>query len=120
MIKNQLFPVIDYRNGRYQGEARNNIPYGIGFFMDKNFMMCLAEWISGEIQGHAIVIYPSGKIFCGKVQHKKHEGIYSYELAEDHAQLICSARNTANWKTRLVAILPLFKTILEIDNSPSS
>lgn len=62
-----MFPVIDYRNGRYQGQIKNQSPHGLGIFIDKNFMFCLAEWMGGEIKGYAMIIFPSGRIFCGKL-----------------------------------------------------
>ncbi len=64
-MKSYKFPVIDFRNGRYQGATKSHLPHGVGFFIDKNFMLCLAEWVAGEISGSAIVIYPSGRIFYG-------------------------------------------------------
>jgi hypothetical protein len=42
-----MFPIIDFRNGRYQGETKNQLPHGVGIFIDKNFLFCLAEWIAG-------------------------------------------------------------------------
>ena len=44
---NDMQPVIDYRNGRYQGETQNQLPHGVGFFIDKNFLFCIGEWLAG-------------------------------------------------------------------------
>lgn len=116
-----MFPVIDFRNGRYQGETKNQLPHGLGFFIDKNFMFCLAEWVAGEIKGHTIVVYPSGRVFFGDISYREPEGMYSFELAEDHVQLVALARpKRDNEVEKLAAILPLLRVILDIDNTDRS
>jgi hypothetical protein len=91
-----MFPIIDYRNGRYQGQTINHIPHGVGIFIDRNFMFCLAEWISGEVKGQALVIFPSGRIFYGTISYRKPEQLCSYELTEDHVQVITFPRPRQN------------------------
>jgi hypothetical protein len=83
-----MFPVIDFRNGRYQGQTKDQLPHGLGCFVDRNFMFCVGEWIAGELNGLAIIIFPSGRIFCGRINYRKMDGLCSFELAEDHVQLI--------------------------------
>lgn len=85
-------PIIDFRNGRYQGQLKNQLPHGIGIFIDKNYLFCLAEWIAGVVQGPALVVFPSGRIFSGHIKGKKADKICTYELAEDHVMLVTYAR----------------------------
>jgi hypothetical protein len=66
-----MFPIIDFRNGRYQGQTKNHLPDGVGILIDKNQMFCLAEWTAGEIRGPAVIIYPSGQTFCGHIAYQK-------------------------------------------------
>lgn len=112
-----MFPVIDFRNGRYQGQTRNQLPNGVGFFIDKNFLLCLAEWIAGEIAGHAIIIFPSGRVFAGEIAYRQQQGLCLYELAEDHVQLLVQTRREASDREKMTAVLPLLRAILEIDNT---
>ncbi len=65
-----MFPIIDFRNGRYQGQTKQQLPHGAGCFMDSSFMFCIGEWIAGEIVGKAIIIYPSGRVFCGQIAYR--------------------------------------------------
>lgn len=37
-----MLPIIDYRNARYQGEVKKNLPHGIGIVIDSNYVFCLA------------------------------------------------------------------------------
>lgn len=83
-----MYHIIDFRNGRYQGQTKDQLPHGLGCFLDRNFMFCIAEWTAGEINGSTILIFPSGRIFCGKVSYRTMEGICLFELAEDHVQLL--------------------------------
>lgn len=113
-----MFPIIDFRNGRYQGETKNQLPHGVGIFMDKNFLFCLGEWIAGEVRGHALVVYPSGRIFCGDIVGRTASQLATYELAEDHVQLVTFARTRRhNEAEKLAAVLPLLGVVLEIDNT---
>lgn len=108
-----MFPIIDFRNGRYQGQTKNHLPHGIGFFIDKNYMLVISEWLAGDIKGYSIIIYPSGRIFCGKIGYKRIEQLCSFQLTQDHVQLIsvASVRNE-NDIQKIAAILPLLKIIL--------
>lgn len=87
-----MFPVIDFRNGRYQGQTRNQLPHGVGFFIDKNFLFCVAEWLAGEISGNAVILFPSGRVFAGTINYRQQNGLSLYELAEDHVQLLVDGR----------------------------
>ena len=42
-----MHPIIDFRNARYQGQIKNQLPDGIGIMIDKNYMFCIGEWIAG-------------------------------------------------------------------------
>jgi hypothetical protein len=114
-----MFPVIDFRNGRFQGQTRNQLPHGVGFFIDKNFLFCLGEWVAGELSGNAIVIFPSGRVFAGGIHYRQLQGLCLYELAEDHVQLVVMARreNSEREREKMAAVLPLLKIILDIDNT---
>lgn len=65
-----MFPVIDFRNGRYQGQTKDHLPHGFGCFMDRNFMFCIGEWVAGEMQGNSIIFFPSGVIFYGRINFR--------------------------------------------------
>jgi hypothetical protein len=60
-----MLPIIDFRNGRYQGLVSNGLPDGPGIFMDRNFTLCIAEWKNGQINGYSLVAFANGNIFCG-------------------------------------------------------
>jgi hypothetical protein len=62
-----MYTVIDFRNGRYQGQTKNQLPHGLGIFINKDWLFCLGEWLSGELVGLAFLVFPSGKIFCGRI-----------------------------------------------------
>lgn len=110
-----MFQIIDYRNGRYQGELLNQQPHGIGIFMDRDFLFCIAEWREGQVEGSAIIIYPSGRVFCGSIRDWREEGLCSYELVQDHVQLV---RWTGSQSRDMMAgVLPLHRNIVAIDNT---
>ena len=73
-----MYPIIDFRNARYQGQSKNELPNGVGILLDKNQLFCLAEWNMGEIQGAAVVIFPSGKIFCGHIRKRQPQQLNTY------------------------------------------
>jgi hypothetical protein len=66
-----MLPAINYRNGRYQGQIKDKLPHGVGILIDKDYLFCLAEWRNGEIDGCTFILFPSNKIFCGKISHRK-------------------------------------------------
>lgn len=106
-----MLPVIDFRNGRYQGQTRNQLPHGVGFFIDKNFLLCIGEWLAGELQGNAIVIFPSGRVFSGGIAYRKQQGLCLYELPEDHVQLLVATRSRGE-RELMTAVLPLLRIML--------
>jgi hypothetical protein len=110
-IYNDMLPVIDFRNGRYQGQTRNQLPHGVGLFIDKSFLLCLGEWLAGELQGNAIIIFPSGRVFAGGIAYRQQQGTCLYELPEDHVQLLVAARQKGE-REKMAAVLPLLKIIL--------
>ena len=65
--KINLMPQIDFRNGIYQGEAKDKIPHGHGFFFSINLTFIIAYWEDGIINGPTIIIYPSGSVFYGNI-----------------------------------------------------
>lgn len=73
-----MYPIIDYRNCRYQGQIKNNLPDGIGIILDANQMFCMAEWVAGEIKGPTAIVYPSGRTFCGHIQYHKPESVNTH------------------------------------------
>lgn len=73
-----MFPIIDFRNGRYQGQTKNKLPDGVGILLDKNFMFLLAEWVAGEVKGPAVIVFPSGRTFCGHLDLRKPQQLCTY------------------------------------------
>jgi hypothetical protein len=52
--------VIDYHNAKYQGMA-DSIPInrnGTGIVLDHNYMLALALWKNGKVDGESLIIYP--------------------------------------------------------------
>lgn len=60
-----MITIIDYRNGRYQGQVLNQKPHGVGVFMSVNLTLIFSEWIRGQMSGSTIIIYPDGSTFYG-------------------------------------------------------
>jgi hypothetical protein len=73
-----MYPIIDFRNARYQGQTKNHLPDGIGLLIDNKMMFCMAEWVAGEIRGPAVIIFPSGRVFCGHISFRQAEQITSH------------------------------------------
>lgn len=52
--------IIDFRNAKFQGQTKNNLPHGIGtdftyilgIIIDQHFLFCLSEWYQGQITGY--------------------------------------------------------------------
>lgn len=72
--------IIDFRNGRYQGEIKNKLPDGVGIFFSIDLIFIIAHWKEGKMFGKAIIIYSTGAIFCGAIENDKPKGICYYEL----------------------------------------
>jgi len=76
--------VIDYRNAKYQGMAdgisinRN----GVGVVLDHNYMLALAIWKSGKINGESLIIYPDSSLFYGEIKNKYPIGIGCYQISK--------------------------------------
>ncbi len=70
-----MYPIIDFRNGRYQGQTKNQLPDGVGILIDKNQLFCIAEWTAGEIKGPATIFFPSGRVFSGHIAYKLPEAL---------------------------------------------
>ena len=73
-----MYPVIDFRNGRYQGQTKNQLPDGVGILVDKNFMFCVGEWVAGQIKGPALIFFPNGLVFSGQIAFKQPEQLCTY------------------------------------------
>jgi len=62
-----MLDVLDYRNGRYQGQTLFKQPHGVGIFLTLNFTFIVAYWKHGKIDGKALVVYANGSMFAGEI-----------------------------------------------------
>ena len=42
-----LLSLLDYRNGKFQGQIYNNRPHGVGGFLSINFDLIFGTWKNG-------------------------------------------------------------------------
>ena len=100
--------VIDFRNGRYQGQVYLNQPHGFGCFLTLNFALILAEWNQGKISGNTLIVYPNGSMFLGTVEGGEVKGVGVMELGSDGMKI---------WKKgdMAAAYLPKNGSLLELN-----
>jgi hypothetical protein len=108
-------PVIDFRNGRYQGETRDQLPHGFGFYLDKSFTLCAGEWLSGILSGEAMIVFRLGGVYCGSIRIGESYGVSLYEMAEDGVLLYWFSDRRG--PERVAAVMPFLGVIFDIDNS---
>jgi hypothetical protein len=110
-----MFEIRDYRNLRYQGETKDNLPDGVGIAIDYNYLFCLAEWRRGKIDGAAFVVFPDSKIFCGRINNNQLDGLSSFYL-QDRIQIFANYSQGPSLRKNFIAVLPFCKVILEIEH----
>lgn len=108
-----MLSILDFRNGRYQGEIVNGKPHGAGIFLHISFTFVIAQWNQGEIKGLAMIVNNNGNIFCGEISQSKPFGLCLYELQHDHVKLMTFVEKQGSPK--IAAVVPHFKLILEIE-----
>lgn len=109
-----MLPIIDFRNGRYQGETKNHLPNGVGILFSTELIFVVAHWQDGAIAGRAIVIYPDATIFCGSIRQGRPEGVCFYELEREKIKVYFQAEQA---EKKLAITIPNFNNILEVDSS---
>ena len=57
--------VLDYRNGRFQGQIYKHRPHGIGAFFSLHLNLIFGSWKNGQLSGKSLIVNPNGSIFCG-------------------------------------------------------
>lgn len=86
--------IIDFRNAKFQGQTKNNLPHGIGIdftyilgiIIDQHFLFCLSEWYQGQITGYCFIVFPDGKVYYGLVKNQEPIGLNTYHL-KDRCQI---------------------------------
>lgn len=107
--------VIDFRNGRYQGEVRNKKPHGLGAFFAADLTLTFAHWAEGKIEGKAIVLYYDGTVFCGTISNGLPISTCYYELQKEKIKVFFDGEAKDN--SKFAVIIPNFSLIFELQRS---
>lgn len=107
--------VIDFRNGRYQGEVRNKRPHGVGAFFAADLTLTFAQWTDGRIEGKAIVLYSDGTVFCGTISNGLPASTCYYELQKEKIKVFFEGEAKENIK--FAVVIPNFSLIFELQRS---
>lgn len=75
--------ILDYRNGKYQGTTVGSqmTRDGVGMVLDHNYLLAIAAWKEGYVDGEVIIIFPDCTIFYGFLKNKLPVGIGSYQVS---------------------------------------
>jgi hypothetical protein len=111
-----MLPVIDFRNGRYQGEARGGLPNGVGVFFSAELVFVVGHWREGELEGRTIIIYPDATSFCGTVREGLPEGLCYYELERENIKVYFEG-GPDDREGRLAITIPNFSSILAVNSA---
>lgn len=79
--KSQL-RILDYRNGKYQGTTvgQQITRQGIGMVLDHNYLLTIAAWRQGYVEGQVLIIFPDCTMFYGFLKNRLPFGIGCYQV----------------------------------------
>ncbi len=82
--KEERLRIVDYRNAKYQGTTAGArmVRSGVGMALDHNYLLALAAWRAGRVEGEALVVYPDNSLFAGRVQKALPAGLCTYQVSK--------------------------------------
>ena len=80
--EDNVFEMVDFRNGVYQGFTREEEPKGMGLFLDDQSVLYCSDWVRGVPEGRTAVFVSHGKYFYGEWKNGKPQGFNIFRCGD--------------------------------------